>query len=570
MRTATRLLPVLVLAAGTPAPAAEPGPVIRVTASYPGADATAVAGAVGAPFEQQVGGADGVTVMDSESRGDGRYTLVVRFKPGTDAYAAWVLVLNRIALARPQLPAETRRIGIYADPFDPDRLPDLWVAVTGPDPAVLPAVAARTWNAVALTTGVRDWQLVGAPAAGGRAWVERDRLAAAGLTVQDVARALEGQNLSVVTGAFELRLTPTTSNDLPHHHALGGVVVKTRDEGVVRVRDVIRFEPWRSDGEFARVNDKPAALLAARADGGQADAVRKKLAAVDPYAKDVQVDLVADGGRGFTVVELRLPDGASRARTAEAVGRVVKAVRALHGSPDCLAYSGTETSRATVLVKPSGKDGPSPADLRAALAGVKDARIRASDLSAGRPFPVRLALTTDDPGKLRAWADAVAEKLAASGVAPDPDVYPGPDAPLLTVLLDREKADRLGVELSDVLAALPAHPGSVSVYDYAGLGRPVVVTGAADQFRARGDDLKKLAVKAAGGRPVALAAFAEIREVTAPPTVVRVNGHPAVRVTAALPPGKSLADVTATCRKVAEDLAPKGGTVVDLSGAKAR
>src|SRR5688500_13303695 len=53
---------------------AEPdGPVIRVTASYPGANAKVVADTVAVPIEQQINGAEGLVLIESECRNDGSY-----------------------------------------------------------------------------------------------------------------------------------------------------------------------------------------------------------------------------------------------------------------------------------------------------------------------------------------------------------------------------------------------------------------------------------------------------------------------------------------------------------------
>ncbi len=546
MRTATLL--VLALAAGCnrPAAPADPGPVVRVKASYPGASATVVADTVAAPIELAVTGAEGAVLLESESRDDGSYTLVVRFKPGTDVNTAQVLVQNRVNIAVPAIPDEVRRLGVSVDKTDPDRFPDLWIAVTGAEPALLGAAAGRTRDELVRVVGVWDARVVGAPTSGVRAWLDPDKLADCGLTADDVATALRTQNLAVAAGQIgappggQPGLSLTTPDGLPDLDALGGTVLKVRDAALVRLRDVAKLELRPSDDAFARANDAPAVLLAVTADDPAA--VRKRLAEIDKLPKGVRVEAVADG-RG-TVVEVRLPGGASAARTREATERAVKAVRALPGSPACLAFSGRETNAATVLVT-AGNDGPSRADLRKALADLKDARVRVSDLAAGRPFPIRLALSADDPAKLRAWADAVAQKLAADGLALDSDVAPGPDVPHLSVNVDREKAAKLGIAVADITEVMQTHLGT------------------------KGDDLKQLQVSAAGGKMVPLGAVVEFKEGTAPPAVVRVNLKLALCLTAAVPPVKSVAEVVAACRKVAEAEAPKGGTVVDLSATKA-
>jgi multidrug efflux pump subunit AcrB len=81
-------------------------PTVTVAAAYPGASAETVAETVAAPIEQEINGVDGMLYQSSQSTGDGRVTVTVTFKPGTDLDAAQVLVQNRVAIATPRLPQE--------------------------------------------------------------------------------------------------------------------------------------------------------------------------------------------------------------------------------------------------------------------------------------------------------------------------------------------------------------------------------------------------------------------------------------------------------------------------------
>src|SRR5262249_24320590 len=74
-------------------------PTVRVTASYPGANAQVVADTVAAPIEQQVVGVEGMLYMSSQSNSDGSYTLDVTFGIGSNVNMAQVLVQNRGAIA---------------------------------------------------------------------------------------------------------------------------------------------------------------------------------------------------------------------------------------------------------------------------------------------------------------------------------------------------------------------------------------------------------------------------------------------------------------------------------------
>src|SRR3954471_14821126 len=97
-------------------------PTVEVSASYPGANAQVVADTVAAPIEQQVNGVEGMMYMSSQCTNDGRYTLTVTFKPGSDLNISQVLVQNRESLAEPTLPDLVKRRGISVKKKSPNVL----------------------------------------------------------------------------------------------------------------------------------------------------------------------------------------------------------------------------------------------------------------------------------------------------------------------------------------------------------------------------------------------------------------------------------------------------------------
>jgi len=95
-------------------------PTIQVSATYPGASATVVADTVAAPLEQEINGVENMLFMSSQATDDGRVTLTITFRLGTNLDQAQVQVQNRVAAAEPRLPEEVRRLGVTTRKNSPD------------------------------------------------------------------------------------------------------------------------------------------------------------------------------------------------------------------------------------------------------------------------------------------------------------------------------------------------------------------------------------------------------------------------------------------------------------------
>ena len=81
-------------------------PVVRISASYPGADAQTVTQAVATPIEQELNGTPGMIYMESSSSNSGGFSATVTFDISTDPDLAAVDIQNRLKKAEARLPAE--------------------------------------------------------------------------------------------------------------------------------------------------------------------------------------------------------------------------------------------------------------------------------------------------------------------------------------------------------------------------------------------------------------------------------------------------------------------------------
>jgi len=92
-------------------------PMIKVTATYPGADAQTIAESVATPIEQQMSGVSGMNYMYSLSASSGGAgTLYVDFQLGTDVNTDQILAQMRTGQANSQLPSEVVQQGVLVQP----------------------------------------------------------------------------------------------------------------------------------------------------------------------------------------------------------------------------------------------------------------------------------------------------------------------------------------------------------------------------------------------------------------------------------------------------------------------
>ena len=236
-------------------------PTVQVTALYPGASAETIAQTVAGPIEQEINGVDGMLYLSSQSTGDGRLTVSVVFRQGTDVDQAQVLVQNRVSIAEPRLPEEVRRLGITVKKASPDLL--MVVHMTSPDGSRSPEYVSNFATLVikdrlARLDGVGDAQVFGARDYAMRVWLDPDRVAARGLSPGEVVEALRRANAQVAAGAIgqapraaeagAFEVSVQALGRLVSPEQFDEQVIATGANGApVRLRDVARTELGAAD-----------------------------------------------------------------------------------------------------------------------------------------------------------------------------------------------------------------------------------------------------------------------------------------------------------------------------------
>jgi HAE1 family hydrophobic/amphiphilic exporter-1 len=251
-------------------------PQILVSTTFTGADAVTIEQSVATPLEQQMNGVDDMLYMQSTNANDGTMTLTVTFDVDTDPNIDQVNAQNRVAQAQPNLPTDVTQFGLTLRKST--GLPMLVISLFSPNKTYDSLFLANYANinindALYRVPGVGQVLLFGASDYAMRIWVKPDLLAKLGLTVPDLARAVQQQSTVNPAGQFgaepvssgnEKTYTVRAQGRLQTPQEFGQVVVRSNPDGsVVRLKDVARIDLGALNyQQFTRFNGQPGSIIA--------------------------------------------------------------------------------------------------------------------------------------------------------------------------------------------------------------------------------------------------------------------------------------------------------------------
>jgi len=286
--------------------------------------------------------------------------------------------------------------------------------------------------------------------------------------------------------------------------------------------------------------------------------------------------------QGLLLAQAQLPAGATQERTQKVLDEVtdyflnkekanVQSVFTVNGFG--FAGRGQNTGIAFVSLKPwderSGTENKVEAIAGRAMqafGAIKDAMVIPFNL----PAIIELGNATGfdfeliDQGNLGHDKLMQARNQLLGMVAQHPDTLVGvrpnglEDTPQYKVTIDQEKAQALGVSISDINTTLGAAWGGSYVNDFIDRGRvkKVYVMGRSDS-RMLPDDINKWYVRASNGEMVPFSAFSSAQWQYGSPRLERYNGLPSMEILGQAAPGRSSGDAMALMEQLASQL-PQG------------
>ncbi|EBV7208834.1 efflux RND transporter permease subunit [Salmonella enterica subsp. enterica serovar Mbandaka] len=286
--------------------------------------------------------------------------------------------------------------------------------------------------------------------------------------------------------------------------------------------------------------------------------------------------------QGVFLTMIQLPSGATQERTQKVLDQVthyylnnekanVESVFTVNGFS--FSGQGQNSGMAFVSLKPWEERNGEENSVEAVIARATRAFSQIRD---GLVFPfnmpaiVELGTATGfdfeliDQGGLGHDALTKARNQLLGMVAKHPDllvrVRPNglEDTPQFKLDVDQEKAQALGVSLSDINETISAALGGYYVNDFIDRGRVKKVYVQADaQFRMLPGDINNLYVRSANGEMVPFSTFSSARWVYGSPRLERYNGMPSMELLGEAAPGRSTGEAMSLMENLASQL-PNG------------
>ncbi len=221
-------------------------PVVSVRTVLKGATAQVVESTITTPVEDALSGIEGIKTIKSQSREEVSQ-VTVTFVTDRDVEAAANDVRDRVSRVRSLLPDQAD--DPVVNKIEADAFPVMWVAVTSDrhTPMELTDYADRyLTDPMKAVPGVATVIIGGERRYSMRVWLDRERLAAHGMTAQDVEEALRRQNLDSPGGRIEStqrELTVLAETDLQSADAFNNMIIREAAGYPIRIKDVGRAAP---------------------------------------------------------------------------------------------------------------------------------------------------------------------------------------------------------------------------------------------------------------------------------------------------------------------------------------
>ncbi len=251
-------------------------PTIKINTSFVGANAVNVEQGVAAVMEQKINGVEDMIYMKSTNASDGNLSLDVSFRVGVDLDNANMLTQNRVSQAQPYMPPSVKQFGVTTKKSL--TFPLMVISLTSENPSYnsmfLSNYATINMNdALARISGVGEVKMLGSSDYAMRIWVKPDIMSKLDITIEDVTKALQDQNVISPGGKFGAEPSPAGTeftygvvlqDRLIQEGEFAKIIIKSKPDGSkVLLGDIADIRLGTENyNSRSRMNSKQAATIA--------------------------------------------------------------------------------------------------------------------------------------------------------------------------------------------------------------------------------------------------------------------------------------------------------------------
>jgi multidrug efflux pump len=277
-------------------------PVVLVTTAYPGVSPQDIEVLVTHPLERELKELRGIDEMRSTSA-EGVSIVTLEFAPDVDIDTALQRIRDRVDRARPDLPSDAEDPVVTE--ISTEDFPVMILALSGEYGLVrLEQVADDLKRRIELVPGVLEVQLTGEVVREIHVYVDPDRMSVLGLTMDEVVRAVQNENVNMPGGTLDLgdaSYLVRVPAEFRDPREIEDVVVKVEGGDPIQVRDFATVvDGFRDRASYARIDGRDAITLTISKRGGAnllvlADTVREIVDTQMPtWPAGTRVDVLSD------------------------------------------------------------------------------------------------------------------------------------------------------------------------------------------------------------------------------------------------------------------------------------
>ena len=298
------------------------------------------------------------------------------------------------------------------------------------------------------------------------------------------------------------------------------------------------------------------------------------------FLKISQTSFIPNEDQGVIMMNIQLPEGASRERTQKFIDKIYPILKNEPGVSDVMNVVGTSmiggsgenVGMGIIILKPwNERTDPELYStnilnkIRAKLINMPEADIQLFEVpaipglgnSGGMDYRLQ-SLNSTDSSVLDAALQGVLQKMNSMPEMQYAFTTYTAKTPQLFITIDKQKAESMGVPIGNIYTLLQNYLGSTYVNDV-NFGTQVnkVIIQSDWPYRKDADSIKNLYVQNKNGDMVPLGSVIKLTQVLAPRTVERYNQYPAATITAVQNQNISTGEAMAGIEKLSESL-PKG------------